>query len=71
MPLQRDLHDQQRRLRLRPEAAPRDLDLDLRKPTDLARSRLLHRLALLRVRLGNAAAGPDGRTSGRSGRAGS
>src|SRR5580698_5817295 len=46
MPLQRDLHDQQRRLRLRPEAAPRDLDLDLdlRKPNDLARSHLLHRL---------------------------
>ena len=52
VPLQRDLHDQQRSLRLRPEAAPRDLDLDLRKPTDLARSRLLHRLALLAVRWG-------------------
>ena len=58
VPLQRDLHDQQRSLRLRPEAAPRDLDLDLRKPTDLARSRLLHRLALLRGAVGNAAAGP-------------
>jgi hypothetical protein len=52
VPLQRDLHAAQRSLRLRPEAAPRDLDLDLRKPTDLARSRLLHRLALLRVRWG-------------------
>jgi hypothetical protein len=49
MPLQRDLHDQQRRLRLRPEASPRDYDLDLRKPTDLARSHLLHRLILLGV----------------------
>ena len=49
VPLQRDLRDQQRSLRLRPEAAPRDYDLDLRKPTDLARSHLLHRLALLGV----------------------
>ena len=52
VPLQRDLHDQQRSLRLRPEAAPRDYDLDLRKPNDLARSHLLHRLALLGVRWG-------------------
>jgi hypothetical protein len=52
VPLQRDLHDQQRRLRLRPEAEPRDYDLDLRKPNDLARSRLLHRLTLLGVRWG-------------------
>jgi Family of unknown function (DUF5682) len=52
MPLQRDLHDQQRSLRLRPEAEPRDVDLDLRKPNDLARSHLLHRLALLGVRWG-------------------
>ncbi len=49
VPLQRDLLDQQRRLRLRAEAMPRDYDLDLRKPTDLARSHLLHRLALLGV----------------------
>ena len=52
MPLQRDLQDQQRHLRLRPEAEPRDYDLDLRKPNDLARSRLLYRLALLKVRWG-------------------
>jgi hypothetical protein len=52
VPLQRDLQDQQRHLRLRPEAAPRDYDLDLRKPNDLARSRLLHRLALLEVAWG-------------------
>jgi uncharacterized protein DUF5682 len=52
VPLQRDLQDQQRHLRLRPEAAPRDYDLDLRKPTDLARSRLLYRLALLQVAWG-------------------
>jgi Family of unknown function (DUF5682) len=49
VPLQRDLRDQQKSLRLRPEAAPRDYNLDLRKPTDLARSHLLHRLALLEV----------------------
>jgi Family of unknown function (DUF5682) len=52
VPLQRDLHDQQRSLRLRPEAEPRDYDLDLRKPNDLARSHLLHRLTLLGVRWG-------------------
>jgi hypothetical protein len=52
VPLQRDLHDQQRRLRLRPEASPHDYDLDLRKPNDLARSHLLHRLALLGIRWG-------------------
>ena len=52
VPLQRDLQDQQRHLRLRPEAQPRDYDLDLRKPNDLARSRLLYRLALLEVAWG-------------------
>jgi uncharacterized protein DUF5682 len=52
VPLQRDLREQQRHLRLRPEAVPRDLDLDLRKPTDLGRSRLLHRLTLLEVAWG-------------------
>jgi Family of unknown function (DUF5682) len=52
MPLQRDLQDQQRSLRLRPQAEPRDVDLDLRKPNDLARSHLLHRLTLLGVRWG-------------------
>jgi len=52
VPLQRDLNDQQRTLRLRPLAEPRDYDLDLRKPNDLARSRLLHRLTLLGVAWG-------------------
>ena len=52
VPLQRDLQDQQRHLRLRPEARPRDYDLDLRKPNDLARSHLLYRLALLDVAWG-------------------
>jgi len=59
VPLQRDLCDAQRRLRLRPQAAPRDYDLDLRKPNDLARSHLLHRLALLGVNWG---APMEGRT---------
>lgn len=49
VPLQRDLDRLQRRLRLRPEAAERELELDLRKETDAARGRLLHRLRLLGV----------------------
>ena len=49
VPLAQDLAREQRRLRLRAEASPRELDLDLRKPNDLARSHLLHRLALLDV----------------------
>ncbi|MEE1784353.1 DUF5682 family protein [Streptomyces sp. SP17BM10] len=52
VPLQRDLARLQRTLRLKPAAAPRDLDLDLRKDTDAARSRLLHRLRLLGVEWG-------------------
>lgn len=47
VPLQADLERLQKRLRLPPEAEPRELDLDLRKPTDLERSHLLHRLRLL------------------------
>ncbi|MFE3514865.1 DUF5682 family protein [Streptomyces sp. NPDC059166] len=57
VPLQRDLDKQQRRLRLRPEAARRELELDLRKDTDAARSRLLHRLRILGVDWGAPAAG--------------
>nr|WP_257585500.1 MULTISPECIES: DUF5682 family protein [unclassified Streptomyces] len=49
VPLQRDLARQQRALRLKPEALERDLELDLRKDTDAARSRLLHRLRLLGI----------------------
>ncbi|WP_338105996.1 DUF5682 family protein, partial [Streptomyces coelicoflavus] len=49
VPLQRDLTRTQRRLRLKPEAAERELELDLRKETDTGRSRLLHRLRLLGV----------------------
>ncbi|WP_393060001.1 DUF5682 family protein [Streptomyces sp. LN549] len=57
VPLQRDLNRQQRTLRLKPEAAERELELDLRKDTDAARSRLLHRLRLLGIGWGEPAAG--------------
>ncbi|MGW7096869.1 DUF5682 family protein [Streptomyces sp. NPDC054874] len=53
VPLQRDLTRSQRTLRLKPEASERELDLDLRKETDAARSRLLHRLRLLDVGWGD------------------
>jgi len=49
VPLQRDLADLQKRLRLKPEALERTLELDLRSPNDLARSQLLHRLRLLGI----------------------
>lgn len=51
-PLQQDLQRQQKRLRLKPEAIETALDLDLRKPLDLERSHLLHRLALLQIKWG-------------------
>ncbi|MFI8369249.1 DUF5682 family protein [Streptomyces sp. NPDC085466] len=60
VPLQRDLNRLQRSLRLKPEAAERELDLDLRGDTDAARSRLLHRLRLLGVDWGEPAAGRTG-----------
>ncbi|WDV53978.1 DUF5682 family protein [Streptomyces coeruleorubidus] len=56
VPLQRDLARLQRRLRLKPEALERELELDLRKETDAARSRLLHRLRLLGLAWGEPAA---------------
>ncbi|WP_432117045.1 DUF5682 family protein [Streptomyces sp. bgisy032] len=56
VPLQRDLARLQRRLRLKPEAQERELELDLRKENDAARSRLLHRLRLLGVAWGEPAA---------------
>lgn len=49
VPLQRDLGQQQKTLRLKPEAAQKVLDLDLRQANDLARSHLLHRLRLLEI----------------------
>lgn len=55
VPLQRDLTRLQRSLRLKPEALERELELDLRRETDAARSRLLHRLRLLDVGWGEPA----------------
>ncbi|MFF3669293.1 DUF5682 family protein [Microtetraspora malaysiensis] len=49
VPLQRHLREEQRRVRLKPEALGRDHDLDLRKALDLDRSRLLHRLRLIGI----------------------
>ncbi|MFF9840876.1 DUF5682 family protein [Streptomyces sp. NPDC013740] len=57
VPLQRDLSRLQRSLRLKPEAEQRELELDLRKDNDAARSRLLHRLRLLGVDWGAPATG--------------
>ncbi|MFF4093314.1 DUF5682 family protein [Streptomyces sp. NPDC001834] len=57
VPLQRDLTRRQRALRLKPEATVRELELDLRKDTDAARSRLLHRLRILAVDWGEPATG--------------
>jgi hypothetical protein len=54
VPLQQDLGRQQKRLRLKPEALIRVLDLDLRKPFDLERSHLLHRLLIIDVPWGQA-----------------
>ncbi|MBT2445784.1 hypothetical protein J7F03_01510 [Streptomyces sp. ISL-43] len=56
VPLQRDLTRQQRSLRLKAEAQDRELELDLRKDTDAAKSLLLHRLRLLGIGWGVPAA---------------
>lgn len=52
VPLQRDLENKQRRLRLKPSTAIETLDLDLRKEHDRARSQLLHQLRLLNIEWG-------------------
>jgi len=62
VPLAADLAATQRRLRLQPSALEEFLTIDLRKPTQLARSVLLHRLALLGVNWGTPA--DTGRTTG-------
>ncbi|HEY8602350.1 MAG TPA: DUF5682 family protein, partial [Thermomicrobiales bacterium] len=49
VPLQRDLELAQRRLRLRPSAEIKPLNLDLRQPLDRERSHTLHRLAVLGI----------------------
>ena len=51
-PLQQDLSQQQKTLRLKPEAMSKPLDLDLRQPAQLDRSHLLHRLRLLDINWG-------------------
>ena len=55
VPLQRDVEQAQKSLRLKPEATHKTLDLDLRSANDLARSHLLHRLNLLDVPWGTLA----------------
>lgn len=62
VPLRRDLTKLQRSLRLKPEVAERQLDLDLRKDTDASRSRLLHQLRLLGIHWGELARGRTGST---------
>ena len=54
VPLVRDLAREQKRLRFPPEAVQKQIDLDLRNPNDLDRSRLLHRLNLLGLPWGRA-----------------
>ncbi|PKH42144.1 hypothetical protein SAMN05192575_107167 [Nocardioides alpinus] len=62
VPLAADLTRQQRSLRLRPTASAQEVDLDLRRESQLARSVLLHRLQLLGVRWGELS--DTGRTTG-------
>lgn len=62
VPLAADLAAIQRRLRLQPSAMEEILTIDLRKPNQLARSVLLHRLALLGVNWGTPS--DTGRTTG-------
>ncbi|WP_299490129.1 DUF5682 family protein [Acaryochloris sp. IP29b_bin.137] len=49
VPLQVDLQRWQKKLRLKPQVTSKELALDLRKPNDLLRSHLLHRLNLLGI----------------------
>ncbi|MFV0451196.1 MAG: DUF5682 family protein [Propioniciclava sp.] len=49
VPLEADLRATAKRLRLPLTATQKTLTLDLRKPNDLARSRLFHRLSILQV----------------------
>lgn len=49
VPLRRELEAEERRLRLKRTDEIKTLDLDLREPTDRARSRLFHRLRLLEI----------------------
>jgi hypothetical protein len=62
VPLARDLAVRQKRLKLAPSAAATSITLDLRTPSHLERSRLLHRLLLLDIDWGVVTA--SGRTAG-------
>jgi hypothetical protein len=62
VPLQKDLQREQKRLRMPPDIGDKQYDLDLRKPTDLERSHLLHRLRLLGIPWGR-----EERVTGKSG----
>jgi len=53
MPLQADLARWQKKLKLKPEALDSDVSLDLRSEAGLAKSLLLHRLALINVPWGS------------------
>ncbi|MFF7197928.1 DUF5682 family protein [Streptomyces sp. NPDC008079] len=61
VPLARDLAREQRRLRLKPEALEKELELDLRKEMDAGRSRLLHRLTMLGIGWGEPAVARHGK----------
>ena len=61
-PLLEDLKRQQKAVRLKPEALEKELSLDLRSESGLARSTLLHRLAALDVPWGRL--GDTGRSRG-------
>ncbi len=61
VPLARDLAREQRRLRLKPEALEKEVELDLRKELDAGRSRLLHRLRLLGIEWGEPAVSRGGK----------
>ena len=47
LPLQKDIEQTQLRLRMKPTALDKVMELDLRTPSDLARSHFLHRLVLM------------------------
>ncbi|QGJ70480.1 Hypothetical protein PBC10988_21770 [Planctomycetales bacterium 10988] len=53
VPILEDLEKLQKSLRFKPTTAIRQHDFDLRKPTDLARSHLLHRLTVLEIPWGH------------------
>jgi len=61
VPLATDLANEQRRLRMPPGADARELDLDLRKPGDLERSHVLHRLNILEIPWGKPRSAGSGR----------